>query len=87
MWFLDLFLREFPCFMARDSRNQFSALFQYFLVLKKKRAEILSTSLLKIRDKTLSKQKVNLLISVSVSSPHLNCKHLAYVTQPAIAGI
>jgi len=58
------------------------------LVLKKKRAEILSTSLLKIHDKTLSKEKVNLLISGSVSSaPRRNCKHLAHVTQPAIAGI
>ena len=76
--------------MARENLtgNQFSALFQLvLLVLKKKRAEILSTSLLKIHDKTLSKEKVNLLISGSVSSPHRNCKHLAYVTQPAIAGI
>ena len=39
-------------------------------------------------DKTLSKDKVNLLISGSVSSnsPHLNSKHLAYVAQKAMAG-
>ena len=37
-------------------------------------------------DKTLSKEKVNLLISGSVSSDHLNSRHLAYVTQQAIAG-
>ena len=37
-------------------------------------------------NKTLSKEKVNLLISGSVSSAHLDSKHLAYVTQQAIAG-
>ena len=37
-------------------------------------------------NETLSKEKVNLLISDSVSSPHLNSKRLAYVTQQAIAG-
>ena len=38
-------------------------------------------------DKTSSKEKVNLLISGSVSSPHLNhSRHLAHVTQQAIAG-
>ena len=36
--------------------------------------------------KALSKGKVNLLISGSVSSQHLSSKHLAYVTQQAIAG-
>ena len=39
-----------------------------------------------MHDKTLSKEKVNLLISGSVSSPQLNSKHLAYVTKQAIAG-
>jgi len=39
-----------------------------------------------MRDKTLSKEKVNLITSGSVSSPHLNSKHLACVTQQAIAG-
>ena len=37
-------------------------------------------------DKTLSKEKVNLLTSGSVFSPHLYSKHPAYVTQQAIAG-
>ena len=37
-------------------------------------------------DKTLSKEMVNLLTSDSVSSPRLNSKHLAYVTQQTIAG-
>ena len=37
-------------------------------------------------DKTLCKEKVNLLISGSVSSPHQNSKQLAYVIQQAIAG-
>ena len=61
-----------------------------FLVLKKnkkqKGAEIVLISLFKMPDKTLSKEKVNLLISGSVSSDHLNSRHLAYVTQQAIAG-
>ena len=34
----------------------------------------------------LSKEKVNLLISDSVSSPRLNYKHLANVTEQAVAG-
>ena len=37
-------------------------------------------------DKNLSKEKVNLITSGSASSPHPNSKHLAYVTQQAIAG-
>ena len=40
---------------------------------------IFLTSLFKILDKTLSKEKVNLLTNSSVSSPHLNSEHLAYV--------
>ena len=52
----------------------------------KKGAEIFFISHLNMPDKTLSKEKVNLLISGSVSSPHLNFKQIAYVTQQAIAG-
>ena len=51
---------------------------------KKKRAEIFLTSPFKMHDKTLSKEKVNLLTSGSVSSPQLNSKHFAYVTKQAI---
>ena len=40
---------------------------------------IFLTSLFKILDKTLSKEKVNLLTSGSVSSTHLNSEHLANV--------
>ena len=43
-------------------------------------------SLFKMPAKALSKGKVNLLISGSVSSQHLSSTHLAYVTQQAIAG-
>ena len=53
---------------------------------KKKTAEILLTSVFKMPDKTLSKEKVNLLTSGSASSPQLNSKHFAYVTQQPIAG-
>ena len=56
-----------------------------FLVLKKKRAEIFLRSLFKMPDKTLSKERVNLLIIRSVS-PLLNFKHLVHVTQQTIAG-
>ena len=37
-------------------------------------------------DKIISKKKVNLLISGSVSLHHMNSEHVAYVTQQAIAG-
>ena len=51
---------------------------------KKKRAEIFLISPFKMPDKTLLKEKVNLLMSRSVS-PLLNSKHLAHVTQQTIA--
>ena len=51
-----------------------------------KRAEISLIHLCKMSNKTLSKEKVNLLISGSVSSAYLDSKHLAYVIQQAIAG-
>ena len=37
-------------------------------------------------DKTLSKEEVNVLINGTVSSPHLDYKHLDYVVKQAIAG-
>ena len=52
----------------------------------KKNAETFLKSLIKMPDITLSKEKVNLLTSDSVSSPHMNSKHLANITQQAIAG-
>ena len=37
-------------------------------------------------DKTLSKEEVNVLLNGTVSSPHLDYKHLDYVVKQAIAG-
>ena len=55
---------------------------------KKKKEETFLTSLLKMPDKTLSKEKVNLLIRVVqfFQPPHQNSKHLAHVAQQPIAG-
>ena len=55
-----------------------------FFGFEKKKAEMFLISLFKITDKTLSKEKVNLLISGSVSSAHLNSKHFAYVIKQKI---
>ena len=69
------------------SRKILISLFQlmFFGFEKKKQQKSSLTSLFKLPDKTLSKEMMNLLISGSVSSLHLNCKHLANVTQQAIA--
>jgi len=56
-----------------------------FLDLKK-RAEIFLTSLFKISDKTLSKE-FNLLISGSVSSPHLNSNILPMLLNKQLLAI
>ena len=90
-------LREsFKPITRRSNRNHVitfdshlkTALFQLmcFGFEKRKRTEVFLTSLFKMPDKTYQKQKVNLLISGSVSSRHLNAKHLSYVTKKAIAG-
>lgn len=52
----------------------------------KKKAEIFLTSFFQNTDKTLTKEKVNLLTSASVSSPQLNAKYLAHLTQQVIPG-
>ena len=69
------------------ARKILISLFQlmFFGFEQKKQQKSSLTSLFKLPDKTLSKEMMNLLISGSVSSPHLNCKHLANVTQQAIA--
>ena len=59
--------------------------FSCFLVWRKIRAEIFLTSLLKIPDKSLSKERVNLFTSSSLSSLNQNSKHLAQLCYSTIA--
>ena len=78
-----LYRNEFFCLCVKLSIVSVDV---FFGVCKKKTAEMFLTSLFKMPDKSLSKEKLNLLSSGSVSSLHLNSKLLAYVyTQEAIA--